>query len=376
MKKTLLLLLAMSMVLFAIISAPADGEIIKIGGIGVLTGPEATYGLAVKNGADLYIDELNSAGGINGKKVEILWMDSQGDPGVGQAAYYRLVENEEVAAIIGAVITNVTKAIAVSAAEDGFPIISASSTAYEITTDRPNVFRTCFIDPFQAVMIARYMNSKGVDNIGVLYDVGDEYSTGLYNSFVSECESLGLKIVATESAAFSDVDFKSQLTNIKNANPSAIFLPYYGAPAAYILKQANEIGLDVPFYGADGISNVTDAIGDYSLLKNVIYSDHFSSDAGSEEAQKFLTGYEAKYGEKPSLAFSATAYDAALVLTKAIEKAGSVDSQAIIAAMKETDVQGVTGNITFDDHNDPIKSAFFTGFDENGNKIFIERMDP
>ena len=209
-----------------------------------------------------------------------------------------------------------------------------------------------------------------------MYDVGDEYSTGLYNSFVSECESLGLKIVATESAAFSDVDFKSQLTNIKNANPSAIFLPYYGAPAAYILKQANEIGLDVPFYGADGISNVTDAIGDYSLLKNVIYSDHFSSDAGSEEAQKFLTGYEAKYGEKPSLAFSATAYDAALVLTKAIEKAGSVDSQAIIAAMKETDVQGVTGNITFDDHNDPIKSAFFTGFDENGNKIFIERMDP
>ena len=160
MKKTLLLLLAMSMVLFAIISAPADGEIIKIGGIGVLTGPEATYGLAVKNGADLYIDELNSAGGINGKKVEILWMDSQGDPGVGQAAYYRLVENEEVAAIIGAVITNVTKAIAVSAAEDGFPIISASSTAYEITTDRPNVFRTCFIDPFQAVMIARYMNSR------------------------------------------------------------------------------------------------------------------------------------------------------------------------------------------------------------------------
>ncbi|MDO5021841.1 MAG: ABC transporter substrate-binding protein [Eubacteriales bacterium] len=375
MKKLLLLLLMMSMVLSSIISAPAE-EIIKIGGIGVLTGPTATYGLAVKNGVDLFMEELNNSGGINGKKVEMVWIDSQGDPAVGQAAYYRLLENEGVVGIIGAVLTNVTKAVAVIAAEDGMPLISASSTAYEITTDRPNVFRTCFIDPFQAVLIARYMNSKGVDNIGLLYDVGDEYSKGLYDTFVAECEKLGLNIVVTESAAFSDVDFKSQLTNLKNANPSAIFLPYYGQPAAYILKQAKEIGLDVPFYGADGISNVTDSIGDYSLLTNVVYSDHFSNDAEGELTQKFLSGYEAKYGEKPSLAFSATAYDAALVLTKALEKAESFEFDAVVKAMKETNVQGVTGNITFDEHNDPIKSAFFTTFDENGNKIFVERVDP
>ena len=374
MKKLFLILLSIAM-LTTLIVVPAE-EVIKIGGIGVLTGPYATYGVAVKNGADLFFEELNNAGGIDGKKVEIIWVDSQGDPAIGQQAYYRLVENDEVVAILGAVLTGVTNAVADAAAEDGIPMVSPSATAYEVTTGRPNVFRTCFIDPFQSVMIARYMKSKDYKNVAALYDTGDDYSTGLYETFVNECKELGLNIVATEAAAFADVDFKAQLTNIKNANPEALFLPYYGAPAAHIVKQADEIGLDIPFIGADGISSITDSITDFSLLTNVIYSDHFNNDAAGEVAVKFLKGYEEKYGEVPTVSFSATAYDTALVLTEAIKKAGTEDYAAMVDAIKNMEVEGVTGIITFDDHNDPIKSAFFTTFDADGNKVFLERVDP
>jgi len=374
MKKLFLILLSIAM-LTTLIVVPAE-EVIKIGGIGVLTGPYATYGVAVKNGADLFFEELNNAGGIDGKKVEVIWVDSQGDPAIGQQAYYRLVENDEVVAILGAVLTGVTNAVADAAAEDGIPMVSPSATAYEVTTGRPNVFRTCFIDPFQSVMIARYMKSKDYKNVAALYDTGDDYSTGLYETFVNECKELGLNIVATEAAAFADVDFKAQLTNIKNANPEALFLPYYGAPAAHIVKQADEIGLDIPFIGADGISSITDSITDFSLLTNVIYSDHFNNDAAGEVAVKFLKGYEEKYGEVPTVSFSATAYDTALVLTEAIKKAGTEDYAAMVDAIKNMEVEGVTGIITFDDHNDPIKSAFFTTFDADGNKVFLERVDP
>lgn len=375
-KKLLALILTGIMLLSLSLPMAVAEETIKIGGISVLTGPASLYGIAVQKGVDLYMEQLNAQGGIDGKKVEMLWMDDQGDPTSAQAAYYKLVENDGVVAIIGAVLTGATKAVAEAAEADGIPMISASATAYEITTGRPNVFRTCFLDPFQAVMIARYVKDEGVTKAAVLYDNGDEYSTGLYNAFKEECEKLGITVTSAESAATADVDFKAQLTNIKATEPEVVFLPYYGAPAAYILKQAKEIGLDVKFYGADGISNVIDSITDTSLLPGITYTDHFTDDADSEIAKNYMKSFEEKYGEKPTLAFSATAYDAALVMTEAIKTAGSTDFAAVVEAIKNSNVEGVTGNITFDGHNDPIKSVFFTTFDADGNRVFIKRMDP
>lgn len=378
MKLNKILAMFLAGILMISLSAPmvAAEETIKIGGISVLTGPASLYGIAVQKGIDLYIEQLNEAGGIDGKKVEILWEDDQGDPTSAQQAYFKLVENDGVVAILGAVLTGATKAVAEAAEVDGIPVISASATAYEITTGRPSVFRTCFLDPFQAVIIARYIKEEGITSAAVLYDNGDEYSTGLYNAFKAECEALGVTITAAESAATADVDFKAQLTNIKATNPQAVFLPYYGAPAAYILKQAKEIGLDVKFYGADGISNVIDSISDTSLLTSITYTDHFTDDADSELAKNYMKSFEEKYGEKPTLAFSATAYDAALVLTNALKTAGTTEYAAVVDAIKNSSVEGVTGNITFDDHNDPIKSVFFTTFDAEGNRVFLKRMDP
>ena len=377
MKTNRILSLILAAIAVSGMSIPTLAEdTIKIGGIGVLTGPAALYGLSVQKGVDLYIEQLNAAGGVNGQQVEVIWEDSQGNPTVGIQAYNKLVENDGVVGILGAVLTDVTKAVAEYANDIQIPMITASATAYEVTTGRPSVFRTCFLDPFQAVAVARYAAEAGIKSAAVLYDNGDEYSTGLFNAFKDEAEVLGITISAAESAGTDDVDFKSQLTNIKSANPEAIFLPYYGAPAALILRQASEIGLDVQFFGADGISNITDSISDMKLLTKMLYTDHFTVDATSPMATKFNADYEAKYGEKPSVSFSATAYDAALVLTQAMKTAGTTEIGPVVDAIKNSQVEGVTGVIRFDDHNDPIKSVFFITFDELGNKVFVKQLDP
>lgn len=350
-------------------------DIIKIGGIATLSGPYALYGQAVKKGVDLYISQLNEQGGVNGKKVEVVWEDDRGEANDGVLAFEKLVQNDGVQAILGAVLTGVTKAVAEYAADIGIPMITPSSTAYDITTDRPSVFRTCFLDPFQAVQLAHYVKDEGLSKVAVMYDNGNEYSKGLYEAFKKEAETLALQVVATESAAYGDVDFKTQLTNIKNAAPEVVFLPYYGAEASLILTQAAEIGLEVRFLGADGISDIVDAIADKALLKNMTYSDHFSTQADSEMARNFVEAFKAAYGEEPSVSFSATGYDAALVLTEAFRQ-GSSEYADVVAAIRATNVDAVSGRITFDDHNDPIKSAFMMTFDEQGNKVFVKMQNP
>lgn len=377
MKKMFAIVLCLGLAVSCILPAIAEGETIKIGGIGCLTGQYAMYGVGVKNGVDLYIDELNAAGGIDGKQVEIIWEDDESSDEKAINAYNKLVQNDGVVAILGSVLSGNTEAVADYAAEDGIPMITASATAYYITTDRPNVFRTCFLDPFQGVSMANFAKDEfAATKLAVLYENGNEYSIGLKDTFVEQAGKNGQEIVAMEATSAGDVDFKAQLTKIKEAAPEVVFLPYYGPEAALILTQAKELGLDVKFIGADGISSIVGSISDKSLLANMYYSDHFSNDADSEMVKNFLSGYEAKYGEMPGISFSATAYDAALVLCGAIKTAGTTDYEAVVAAIKATNVEGVSGVITFDDHNDPIKSAFILTFDEAGNQKFVKIQNP
>lgn len=374
---TMLLCAALLMSLF--VPAVAD-ETIKIGGLAPLTGDVATYGIAIKQGMDLYVKQLNQAGGIeiNGEKklVEILWEDERGLVGDATAAYTKLVYSENVAAILGDVTTTPTLAVAQMAAEDGIPMITASATAYEVTTDKPNVFRTCFLDPFQGSVMASFAKEVlSAQKVAVLYDNGDAYSTGLAESFSASAKDNGQSVVAYESASAADVDFKSQLTKIKAAQPDAVFLAYYYGPAALILTQADEIGLSsVKFLGADGIGGVEDLINDKSLLTKMYYSDHFTSKVIGGKGEQFVAEYTAEYGAAPVVSFSATGYDAALVLCQAIQSAGSTDYAKVVEALKATNVEAVTGNITFDAHNDPIKSAFILTYDETGDKVFVKQL--
>lgn len=376
MKKIVSIALTLALAVGMLLPALAE-DTIKIGGIGCLTGPNAMYGIGVRNGIDLYVDEINAQGGIDGKLVEMIWEDDEGDPAKATNAYNKLVQNDGVVAILGAVLTGATDAVADYAAEDGIPMITASATAYYITTDRPNVFRTCFLDPFQGISMANFAKEEfGATKLAVLYENGNEYSTGLKDTFTAQAAENGQEVVASEATAAKDVDFKAQLTKIKDAAPEVVFLPYYGPEAALILTQAKEIGLEAKFVGADGISSVVDSISDKSLLTNIWYSDHFTNSADSEKVKNFLSGYQAKYGEMPSISFSATSYDAALVLCEAIKAAGSTEYEAVVDAISKSNVEGVSGVISFDDHNDPIKSAFILTFDAEGNRVFAKQQNP
>ena len=368
------LLVVFALIITAAVPVLAE-DVIKIGGIGVLSGKYGMYGLAVREGVDLYVKQVNAAGGILGKQVQVLWEDTQGNASEAINAYNKL-SDQGVAGYIGGVLSGESKALAEVTSEDNAPQISPSATDYDVTTGRPNVFRTCFLDPFQATAVAEYMAGEGVKKVAVLYDNATDYSNGLFEAFKTRAEALGVEIVAAEAAAYGDTDYKTQLTTIQTTAPEAVFLPYYGADAALILAQAKELGLDVSFYGADGIADIVDYVADKSILTRVVYTDHFSTGAQSEVAVDFVKSFEDEYGKPPTISFSATGYDAAVVLLSAIQAAGSTDAQAVVDAIKATNLSAVSGNITFDDHNDPIKSTFFQTFDSEGNKVFLKQVDP
>ncbi len=376
MKKLFAFLLVLMMLATAVVSF-AD-ETIKIGAFGPLTGDVAQYGVAVNEGVVLYIDSLNQNGGLLGKQVELIWEDDKGDITEAINAYNKLVYQDEVVALIGGVTTKPTIAAADYAKDEGIPMITASATAYEVTEGKPNVFRACFLDPFQAKTMANYAKEVlGFTKLAVIYDVGDDYSIGLAETFKAQAAENGQEIVAYEAGAAADVDFKAQLTNIKNAGPEAIFVAFYYKEASNIMRQSLEVGLnDVLFLSADGMNGIENMITDNDeLLSRLFYTDHYASDAGTPEVEKFNADFEAKYGKQPYSAFNATGYDAALVLIEAIQKAGTTDYDAVVEAMKNTDTIGVTGNLKFDDHNDPIKSAFIMTIKE-GKEVFVHQQNP
>ena len=376
MKKTRLLSLFIAVMMVLLITSSAMAETIVIGGAGPLTGGAAQYGISVEQGAQLYIDQINTELAASGSdtRFELIFEDNGGDDTEAQNVYYRLTESKGAVAFLGDVLSGNCKVVAECANEDGIPMVTASSTSYEITTDHPTVFRTCFLDPFQGVVMANYAKSKGYTKVAILYGNDDDYSIGLADSFEEQCKKNGMEVTAKESGSFSDMDFSAQLTKIASTNPEVVFLPFYGEQASMILSRAASIGMDVTFLGGDGISNIVDFMTDKKLLTKVVYCDHFDANSETEIVKKFKADFKAKYGTDVTLSFSATAYDAALVICQAILRAGSTDKAAIVEQIKTGTFDGVTSTITFDDHNDPIKSAFIMTFDESGNKTFIELL--
>lgn len=374
MGRMVALLVALMMV-FAC-TAGAEEETIKIGGIAPLTGAVANYGFLVQDGVNTYIDEINENGGINGKKVEIEWMDDTGDAVEATNAYNTLV-SDGVCAIIGAVTTTPTLAVAALAAKDNMPMITASATAYAVTDSGDNVFRSCFLDPYQAGIMAEYAYTElGAKTAAVLYDNTDSYFIGLYEGFVSKAEELGLEIVAAESAVSGDADYTAQLTKIAEAEPDVTFICYYYETAALVLRQAAyDVGLECTMIGADSWSGIGVQLeDDPSLLNNTAYCDSFYAGDEDEAVQNFVARFTAAQGVEPA-GFNALGYDAAKIMVTAIANAASTDGAAIVEALKATDLDCATGHITFDDHNDPIKSVCIMGFEEGELKL-LTKIEP
>ena len=363
-------------------AASGEGGSIKIGLLANTSDANANYGNAVKNGIMLYIDEVNAAGGVNGKQIEVIAYDDKGDATEAVTAFSRLVD-DGVTAVIGGVLTGTTLAVADETYEIGMPQITASATAPGVTLLDPedesagireNVFRACFIDPFQGEKMAEYAAEKmGAKTAAVIFETGSDYSEGLKNAFVEKCGELGVTVTNEEAYAAGDVDFKAQMTNIANSNPDVVFCPNYYEDDGTIITQARQVGYEGTFLGGDGWSGVAD----YASAEDLEGTVYCSGYAGNEE---FDTAYEETYGEPVPNMFAPLGYDAAMLMVNAISvaeeqglEAGTEEYMAaVVEAMAATDgLEGVTGTYKFDEFNNPIKSAAMMQL-QNGEEVFTE----
>ena len=357
-----------------------DSGTIKVGILGPHTGDVANYGIACRNGAQLYFDQLNADGGINGKQVEYLVEDEQGDPTQAVTAYNLLVE-QGVVGIVGDVTTGPTTAVAQQSVNDNMPCVTPSATAAEIVTYGSNTFRACVTDPEQGRIMAAFANEQGYKNIGTLYLKGDDYNEGVNNAFVEEAQALGITITTEQSYSAGDVDFNSQLTTIIATNPDAILAPNYYEDDGLIVTQARQQGYTGVILGVDGWSGVAD-YASAEDLQNCYYCCAFSSANNEGLAAQFTADYEEAYGETPTN-FCALGYDAAMVLAGGIAaaeeaglEAGSDDYlQAVIDGIASGSVEGVTGTIAYEGTGDPVKSSLVLTFSEDGSEEVFETID-
>ena len=347
---------------------------IKVGVLAPLTGGVAEYGHAVNNGVIQFVEETNAKGGINGKQIELVTYDEEGDPVKAVTGYNYLVD-QGVVAIVGDVTTAPTVAVVAESQADGMPMITASATNAAVTCQLDadqkvvkvyeNMFRSCFIDPFQGSKMAAFaVDELKAKTAAVLYNVGSDYSGGCAQSFQETAKEKGLEVVAVESYADGAVDFQSQLTNIAAKAPDVLFVPDYYSVIALVAQQAQSAGVKATMLGADGWDSVLGVVTDSTLLEGAYYCSGYSTEDTREEVQTFVANFKAKFGADPDM-FAAQGYDAAMIMAAAIEKAeasgakaGSDDyRQAIIDAMKATDMDCVTGHVTFNEYNNPEKTA-------------------
>ena len=363
MKKVLAIVLVVAMMFGMTACSGSGSDTIKIGVIAPLTGDVAVYGNAVNDAVKLYTDKVNAEGGIDGKQIELVVYDDKGDATEAVNAYNKLVSSDQVLAIIGDVTSTPTIAVAQASVADNIPIITGTATHLDVTSFGTNMFRACFIDDLQARTMANLAVAQGVTKAAVIYNASDSYSTGLRDSFKTYCDSLGVEVVADEAYAKGDVDFNAQLTNIAAANPEVIFIPEYYNTFYLIASQARAMGITATFYGVDGTDGVLEIDGaDVSVFDGIYFSNHYTTDDPSEVVQNFIADYQEAYGQTPN-ALAALGYDAAMILFDAIKRAGVYEPsaenwQAIIDALYQTDMQCVTGHITYDEGNGtPNKST-------------------
>lgn len=352
----------------------AKPETIKIGGMAPLTGALAIYGVTTTNVAELAVKEINENGGVLGKKIEYVMLDTKGDSTEAVMAYNKLVD-EKVAGIIGEVTSKPTLAVAEVAVQDNMPLITPTGTQVDITEVGPNIFRVCFTNPYQGKVLAITSKERlGADTVAVMLNNSSDYSDGIAKAFIEESEKLGMKVMGVEGYSDGDKDFRPQLTKLAAMNPDVILIPEYYEQAALIATQAREVGVKSIFVGSDGWDGIAKTLDQsaYAAIENSYFTNHFSMEDQSEKIQDFLKDYREAYKEDPS-AFSALGYDAVYMMKSAIEKAGSTDKQKVVDALKAIEYDGVTGYLTFDDHNNPIKAVTVLKI-ENGKYVFDSKV--
>lgn len=336
----------------------ASGDTIKVGVYGDLTGQTSSFGQSTKNGIELAVDEINAAGGVNGKKIQLIVEDDQGRPEQAKTVVSKLISQDKVQAVLGEVASTNSLAAAPVAQEAKIPMITPSSTNPKVTEVGDYISRVCFIDPFQGSVMAKFAaNTLKAKTAAILGDVNSDYSKGLTQFFEEEFTKLGGKVVAKEAYTQTDPDFKGQLTKIRNLKPDVLYIPGYYGQVGIIAKQARELDMTMPLLGGDGWDSPELWKLGGAALKDTYISNHYSAENPAPEIQNFVKAYKAKFNVEPD-SLAALAYDAAKVLADAIKRAGGTDSAKLKDAINATkDFAGVTGKITIDKTRNAVKPA-------------------
>lgn len=353
----------------AIVITASAQDRIKVGEFASLTGGNASFGQSSHKGTQLAIDDINAAGGVLGKPLQLITEDDQSLAGQPATIVQKLIAQDKVVAVLGEVASSKSLEAAPICQENHIPMISPASTNPKVTEIGDYIFRVCFIDPFQGTVMAKFALAQGWKKIAVLTDVKQDYSVGLADFFTRYLRDHGGEIVKEQKYSSGDKDFRAQLTSLKAAEPDAIFVPGYYAEVALIGRQARLLGLKAPLLGGDGW------VGD-SLLKvaghaldGSFFSCHFSADDQNPVVQAFVKKFHDKYGEPPD-DMAALGYDSAMILAEAIKRAGTTEGDKLRDAIAATrNHPGITGNITLDENRNAAKPAVILTIRDGGFKF-------
>lgn len=346
---------AAAMVLTAVSPVLADDEKFVIGGIGPVTGAAAAYGISVMNGAQLAVDEINAAGGINGYQVEFISADDEHDAEKSVNAYNDL-KDKGMQMLLGTVTSAPCIAVGGEAANDNMFLLTPSGSAVDCIAYE-NAFRVCFSDPAQGAKSAQFIGEHALaTKVGIIYDSSDPYSTGIMESFVAEAANQGIEVVSSEAFSDNRTDFSAQLNKAKDAGAELVFLPFYYQEAALVLKQASDMDYAPKFFGCDGMDGILTVENfDTSLAEGLMLLTPFTPNAEDEMTQNFVKAYEEAYDGLVPIQFGADAYDGIYAIKAALEDAGATPDmsvsdlcEALKVSMGNITVEGLTGTITWD----------------------------
>ena len=355
-----------------------DSEEILIGHFGSMTGSEATFGESTDNGIKLAVDELNAAGGIRGRKVKLITYDDKGDAREAGTAVTRLINKDNVVAIIGEVASGLSLAGAPVCQESSVPMVSPSSTNPKVTKIGDMIFRVCFIDPFQGSVCAKFAfeNDKiKATKAAILTDQASPYSVGLQEEFEKAFVALGGTVVSKQTYQGGDQDFSAQLTSIRGSEPDVVFVPGYYTDVGNIALQARKLGLTKPLLGGDGWDSVK--LGEIAgeAINGCFYSNHYSQEDPRPRVQEFIKKYSERHQQTPD-GLAALGYDAARIVFEAMSRTESLDGPALAAELAKTkDFDGVTGKISIDAERNAVKPAVILEM-KDGKPSFVTSIAP
>jgi len=357
-------------------ASDADKDVM-LGLIGPMTGDYANYGTSVKNGAQIAVDEINAAGGVNGWTFSLNTQDSQGDPDSAVSAYGKLMD-DGMDTSIGCVLSGEAQSVITAAKADNILIVTPSSSAKDCIAGNEKAFRVCFNDPAQGAASANYIADNNLaTKVAVFYQSDIDYSAGLYETFKAQAAERGVEIVCEQT--FTDgskADFSTQINAIRDSDAELVFMPFYAAEASTFLTQAKGKLDGMTFFGCDGMDGIQTKVSDMSLIEGLMMLTPFAADADDEQTKAFVAEYAKRFNNAIPDQFAADGYDAVYTVKAVMEKTGKTPAdadftEALVKAMYEVEVDGLTGAMTWDEEREPNKAAKAMVF-QNGVAVLAE----